>query len=305
MASVITIFRQITIMFIYMGIGYFLFKKELITKDGSKSMANLLLYCVLPCVIVQSFLLERTSESTERLLVGIGLSVILLAISILVSAALFRKNPIDNFGVAFSNAGFMGFPLISAIIGSENIFCVVGFVALLNILQWTYGQRLFQKDKQPFDFGGLLKNPIVLSMIAGLVFYFLQIPIPAVLKTPLSMISNMNAPLAMIILGIYLAQCDVLKLFSNSRLYKISIARLFLIPALSLLVCCILPDQYKMVYYAVLIAASAPIGSNVAVYAQKQGMDYIYAVQTVCISTLLSIVSMPIMLVLTEYLLMI
>lgn len=298
MATVFIVLRQIVIMFLYMAIGGLLFQKGLITKEGSKSLANLLLYVVLPCVVVKSFCVARTPERTSGLLVSFLAALGILLLAMAVSHLLFKKNPIDDFGAAFSNAGFMGFPLVAAVQGSEAIFYAAGFVALLNALQWTYGQSLISGDPGYRSPKAILKNPLVLSLLLGILIFCFEIPVPAIASDLLAALAALNAPLAMVILGVYLTQTDPKTLFNDPHLYVVAAARLVLIPLLTILVLKLLPAQYAAIATTLVIVAAAPIGSNVAVYAQKLGKDYAYAVRGVCLSTLLSAITMPLLMLL-------
>lgn len=298
MATVFIVLRQIVIMFLYMAIGGLLFQKGLITKEGSKSLANLLLYVVLPCVVVKSFCVARTPERTSGLLVSFLAALGILLLAMAVSHLLFKKNPIDDFGAAFSNAGFMGFPLVAAVQGSEAIFYAAGFVALLNALQWTYGQSLISGDPGYRSPKAILKNPLVLSLLLGILIFCFEIPVPAIASDLLAALAALNAPLAMVILGVYLAQTDPKTLFNDPHLYVVAAARLVLIPLLTIRVLKLLPAQYAAIATTLVIVAAAPIGSNVAVYAQKLGKDYAYAVCGVCLSTLLSVITMPLLMLL-------
>lgn len=298
MATVFIVLRQIVIMFVYMAIGGLLFQKGLITKEGSKSLANLLLYVVLPCVVVKSFCVARTPERMNGLLVSFLAALGILLLAMAVSHLLFKKNPIDDFGAAFSNAGFMGFPLVAAVQGSEAIFYAAGFVALLNALQWTYGQSLISGDPGYRSPKAILKNPLVLSLLLGILLFCFEIPVPAIASDLLAALAALNAPLAMVILGVYLAQTDPKTLFNDPHLYVVAAARLVLIPLLTILVLKLLPAQYAAIATTLVIVAAAPIGSNVAVYAQKLGKDYAYAVRGVCLSTLLSAITMPLLMLL-------
>lgn len=295
MATVFIVLRQIIIMFVYMAIGGLLFKKGLITKEGSKSLANLLLYAVLPCVVVKSFCVARTPERMNGLLVSFLAALGILLLAMAVSHLLFKKNPIDDFGAAFSNAGFMGFPLVAAVQGSEAIFYAAGFVALLNALQWTYGQSLISGDPSYRSPKAILKNPLVLSLLLGLLIFCFELPVPAIASDLLAALAALNAPLAMVILGVYLAQTDARTLFNDPHLYVVAAARLVLIPLLTAWMLKLLPAQYAVITTTLVIVAAAPIGSNVAVYAQKLGKDYAYAVRGVCLSTLLSAITMPLL----------
>lgn len=295
MATVFIVLRQSIIMFVYMAIGGLLFQKGLITKEGSKSLANLLLYAVLPCVVVKSFCVARTPERVSGLLVSFLAALGILLLAMAVSHLLFKKNPIDDFGAAFSNAGFMGFPLVAAVQGSEAIFYAAGFVALLNALQWTYGQSLISGDPGYRSPKAILKNPLVLSLLLGMLIFCFELPVPAIASDLLAALSALNAPLAMVILGVYLAQTDPKTLFNDPHLYVVAAARLVLIPLLTILVLKLLPAEYAAITTTLVIVAAAPIGSNVAVYAQKLGKDYAYAVRGVCLSTLLSAITMPLL----------
>lgn len=295
MATVFIVLRQSIIMFVYMAIGGLLFKKGLITKEGSKSLANLLLYAVLPCVVVKSFCVARTPERMSGLLVSFLAALGILLLAMAVSHLLFKKNPIDDFGAAFSNAGFMGFPLVAAVQGSEAIFYAAGFVALLNALQWTYGQSLISGDPSYRSPKAILKNPLVLSLLLGILIFCFELPVPAIASDLLAALAALNAPLAMVILGVYLAQTDARTLFNDPHLYVVAAARLVLIPLLTAWMLKLLPAQYAAITTTLVIVAAAPIGSNVAVYAQKLGKDYAYAVRGVCLSTLLSAITMPLL----------
>ncbi len=295
MATVFIVLRQSIIMFVYMAIGGLLFKKGLITKEGSKSLANLLLYAVLPCVVVKSFCVARTPERMSGLLVSFLAALGILLLAMAVSHLLFKKNPIDDFGAAFSNAGFMGFPLVAAVQGSEAIFYAAGFVALLNALQWTYGQSLISGDPSYRSPKAILKNPLVLSLLLGILIFCFEFPVPAIASDLLAALAALNAPLAMVILGVYLAQTDAKTLFNDPHLYVVAAARLVLIPLLTARILKLLPAQYAAITTTLVIVAAAPIGSNVAVYAQKLGKDYAYAVRGVCLSTLLSAITMPLL----------
>jgi predicted permease len=299
MANALIVLRQIVIMFIYMFIGFLLYKKELITREGSKSLASLLLYGVLPCVIVKSFLVQRTAENTRLLIASLVGTAVLLGMSMLIAHVLFRKNPIEDFGVAFSNAAFMGFPLVAGVLGQDYVFYAAGFGAILNALQWTYGQSILAGDPSLRSPKAIAKNPLVLSLVLGLAVFFTGFSFPDIITSTLNSMSALNAPLAMIILGVYLAQTDIKSMFTDAHIYKISAFRLIVIPLISAVIARLfMGGELREVGIALIIAASAPIGSNVAVYSQKLGLDYTYAVKLVCLSTVFSIVTMPLMIML-------
>lgn len=301
MSNALIIFKQTVIMFLYMAAGFTLFRAKLITREGSASMANLLLYVIIPSVLIQSFQTEYTAAKAQELLVSIALGTALLLVSMLISHLLLRSNPVDDFGVAFSNAGFIGFPLITALLGKEAVFYAAGLVAVLNALQWTYGQYLLSGDKKDLSLKKIAASPLILAFLLGLLLFFLRVKLPPMIDTALSSLSAMNAPLAMVTLGVYLAQLNVGRVLKDRKVYFASAVRLLLIPLASYaLLYCLFPGLPAAMKTAMYIAAMAPVGANVAVYAQKQGRDYSYAVGLVCLSTLFSIVTMPMMILLVK-----
>lgn len=300
MQSAITIMQQILTMFLYMAAGYCLFRSKLVNKEGSVGFAHTLIYFILPCAILQSFFTERTAERISALGISFLWGILTLVLAMAVSATLFRNRPIDNFGGAFSNAGFMGIPLITAILGQESVFYVAGMIAFLNILQWFYGQPVLSGKKEKLSLWIILKNPLVIALLLGLAAFLTGLRPPALVSRCIASVSAMNGPVAMIILGFYLAQTDLRSLFGKVSTYLVSAVRLLLIPLLTLLLLAVLPGGSADLKLALLMAASAPIGANVAVYAQKLGKDYVYAVETVCLSTLFSLISLPAIILLAE-----
>ena len=289
------ILKQLIIMFIYMAVGFVLYRTKLVTKDSSKALANLLIYAVLPCVILKSFCVEKTAENTKGLLISMISALLLLLLSMAVSFILFRKRPVDNIAVAFSNAGFIGLPLVTAALGSEYVFYAVGFVAFLNSLQSTYGQAVLSGNKSYVSPKAIIKNPIVISTLLGIGLFFTGLSMPSILYTAVNSLSLMNGPLAMVIIGVYMAQADMKSMITDKHGYITSLVRLVIIPVISLiLIKMTLASAYPEISKTLLIVASAPIGSNVAVYAQKLNMDYTYAVKIVCLSTVLSLITVPV-----------
>ncbi|WP_125142022.1 AEC family transporter [Clostridium transplantifaecale] len=293
MESAVVILRQIMIMFVYMVSGYLMFHYKLITKEGSRSLANLLLYVSLPCVIVKSFCVQNTAEIRNEVLLSLLMGLAILLVSMAVAGLLFRKRPMENFAAAFSNAGFMGIPLIAATVGERGVLYTAGMIALLNVFQWTYGQWLLAGRTGGKQWKGLC-NPLTVSLVIGLLVFLGRITPPDMAISCLTTLSGLNGPLAMIVLGVYLAQTKLTQLFCRGESYMVCIVRLLLIPLLTIGLLCLVPKQLLTMKQALLIAACSPIGSNVAVYAQKLDSDYTYAVQLVCLSTLLGIISMPI-----------
>lgn len=292
---------QIIVMFILMAIGYFLFKANLLTKEGSKSIANILIYFTLPCVILNSFLSDKTEEKVYALIISAVLAFICLLISGIISRLLFKKNPIDVFSSTFSNPGFFGIPIIASLYDSAAAFNITIFIAFLNIGQWTYGVALLKGGKIKLKAKTLYSSPFIIATLIGLFFFFSSLKMPSIIKTAVASGSNANTLLAMLVLGVYLAQTDIKDILINKKVYLVSLSRLIIIPLVSLLVLCLLDNKYMELKTCLLIASACPVGANVAVYAQIYDSDYQYAVKTVTQSTILSVITIPAILLLAQY----
>jgi len=295
MDIVILLLKQNLIMLIYLLIGYFLFKKKLVSTQGSGDIGRMLLYIVMPVAIIKAYIIDFSVERLQGLLISFWAAVFSLMLSILISRFAFRNEEgIERFGAAFSNAGFIGIPLVQMTLGTEAVFYVSSFVALLNILQWTYGVLVMTGDRSVISFQKVRTNPIVISFLVGIALFLLPIPLPQVVESVLGTVSSMNGPLAMIVLGVYLAHVPLKSLFTEGIVYRCTFVRLIVIPVLTLLLMMLVPKEYYLVKMAVLIAASAPVGSNVAIFAQLYEKDYTRAVKEVCMSTLCCIITLPI-----------
>lgn len=286
---------QTLLMLLLAGVGFILFKTGKISQEGSKSLGNILICAVLPCVIVKGFLVERTPERTTGLLISLGAAAVLLGVSVLISRLFFRRDTIAAFGAAFSNPGFFGIPLITAALGSENVFYIAAFIGLLNLLQWTYGVSLMTGKRGALRFSALIRAPFLIAIVIGLILFFTAPPLPSLLTDALGSIAGLNTPLAMFTVGVYLAQANFKQMFTRGRLYAVSAVRLLIIPAVCLLLLWPIPTAWQPVKTALLIAAACPVGSNIAVYAHLHGKDSAYAAQSVVVSTLFSVITLPLL----------
>ena len=299
---IIILVKQILQMFLLAGIGFLLFKGGKITLEGSKTLGNILIFGSLPAVIINGFRIERTAEHVSGLLWSALAALIVVMLSILISHFVFRKDGVAAFATSFANPGFFGIPLIVASLGQGAVFYAAPFIAFLNIGQWTYGvSRLNgQPVLQGFQPKKLIKAPFVIAILVGIFLFVTQIRLPEILSNCLSSVAALNPPLAMFTVGVYLAQTDLKKMLGRRSLYLISALRLLVIPGLSLLLLMLFPVSMEQMRTVLLIVAACPVGSNVAVYAQLHNKDYPYAVETVVISTLLSIVTLPFILYLSS-----
>lgn len=292
--------QQILIMYILIFIGVYLYKKNFVTSQGAKKLGAILLNLVVPLIIIQSFCVEKTVEKMQTLGITFLLSIVILSISMIISSLLFKRDGVANFSVAFSNAGFIGIPLVQSVLGIEAVFNITCFIAFLNLLQWTYGVYVISDHKARLSLKLFIKNPILVAFLIGICIFFFEIPMSPFALNTVKMISVLNTPLAMLILGIYLAQAPIISMFTEAHLYYVSFIRLIVIPLITMMILLILPQELNVIRMSLLISASAPSGANVTIFASKYNADYSYAVNIVCLTTLLSIVTLPIIILIAQ-----
>lgn len=296
--------QQTIIMFALMLLGLLLSRRGMINEQGSRDLSNVLLYAVIPCVILRSYMSEFSTEKLRAMGLSALIAVIAFAASIAVAyLTCGTRHRIENFAVAFGNAGFIGIPLVTAVFGPEAAFYVVSFSTFANLLQWTYGIVIISGKKETMNLRMVFVNPVFISMVIGIALFVLQPTLPTVVTGTIVYIADGNTVLAMIILGYYLSKVQLRGLFADVRLYLFSALRLLVVPAVTILVFLPFPFARGEITLITLIAAATPIASSTAIFAQKFGQDYRRAVSYVCLSTILSVATLPLVMLFAERLL--
>ena len=296
--------QQTIIMFALMLLGLLLARRGMITEQGSRDLSNVLLYAVIPCVILRSYMSEFSTEKLRAMGLSALIAVIAFAASIAVAyLTCGTRHRIENFAVAFGNAGFIGIPLVTAVFGPEAAFYVVSFSTFANLLQWTYGIVIISGKKETMNLRMVFVNPVFISMVIGIALFVLQPTLPTVVTGTIGYIADGNTVLAMIILGYYLSKVQLRGLFADVRLYLFSALRLLVVPAVTILVFLPFPFARGEITLITLIAAATPIASSTAIFAQKFDQDYRRAVSYVCLSTILSVATLPLVMLFAERLL--
>lgn len=296
--------QQTIIMFALMLLGLLLSRRGMISEQGSRDLSNVLLYAVIPCVILRSYMSEFSTEKLRAMGLSALIAVIAFAASIAVAyLTCGTRHRIENFAVAFGNAGFIGIPLVTAVFGPEAAFYVVSFSTFANLLQWTYGIVIISGKKETMNLRMVFVNPVFISMVIGIALFVLQPTLPTVVTGTIGYIADGNTVLAMIILGYYLSKVQLRGLFADVRLYLFSALRLLVVPAVTILVFLPFPFARGEITLITLIAAATPIASSTAIFAQKFDQDYRRAVSYVCLSTILSVATLPLVMLFAERLL--
>ncbi len=296
--------NQVTIVFILIAVGFILRKTNTVDEVGIKQMANVLLLFVTPSVLIVAYQREFKAELALNLLMATVFSIIIHFIMILISSIIYRKKSDDKckiniFSAIYSNCGYMAVPLLSAVLGDTGVFYGSAYLAIFQILVWTHGITVFSGDIKSLSLKKAFINPGVLGVAISLLLFFTGIKLPKIIMEPVKYMAGLNTPLAMLILGSYLAKVDFKKTFKKASIYGVFFLRLILFPVIAFFIARLmgLPSD---VLAANLICAACPVATIATLFAAKYDMDAGYASEIVSISTLLSIITIPLVMLLTS-----
>ncbi len=292
-----TVGQQVLILFLLIGVGFLCGKLHVLNENAVKCCADVVLYIVTPCIIVQSFMREYDPAMLKGLLLSALAAFATMGLFIAVAHLIFRdrdpaRRRVLRFCTVFSNCGYMSFPLQEALLGATGVFYGAAYVAVFNVILWTYGLLLMSGDKKALSGKKLVLNPGILGLVIGLVIFLFSIPVPSVLSIPIGHLAALNTPIPMLIIGFYLAQLRLREALRDKRGYVAMALRLVILPLLALagMVLCGLRGP---VLIACTIAVSAPVATAAAMFSAKFGQDTLLTVNLISLSTLFSIVTMP------------
>lgn len=201
-------------MFIILIVGIIAFKTGIIDENSNKKLSNLLLMIVSPLLIVTSYQLEFDNELLHGLILALIVSIITYIITIFISKPLISKKnvnySVEKVAALYSNCGFIGIPLINGILGSEGVFYMTAYMTVFNILVWTHGILVMEKNASIKNAWRNLITPAVIAVFIGLLLFLFRIQLPEIIYSPVDMIASMNAPLAMIVAGCNIAQSNLI-----------------------------------------------------------------------------------------------
>lgn len=286
-------------MLILICIGAICFKTRLISLEGNKSLSNLVLYVVNPAVIIVSY----QQDFTMRLFKGLGYALLLslsgLLLFIAISYLLLRGKNKDNISIerinaSYSNCGFMGIPLALALFGSEGVLYITAIITVFNILSWTHGVFTISGDKSEVSIKKIATNPTIIATLLGFLLFVFQIRIPGLIFNTLSYVNNIITPLAMFVAGVTIANSNILKALKNPKIYFVSALKLLIIPVILILLLYLFPCPNETAKITTIVGLSCPAATTGIMLAIKFDKNPSYSSQIFGLSTIFSIVTLPI-----------
>lgn len=298
---------QVSIMFGLIALGWVAFRVRWIGADALKGMTNLLLYLVSPAVIIQAFQRDFNPDQLRTVGIVFALDVASFAITIAVARMLFSRRLIPDtakrivlrFGTVYSNAGFIGIPLAQALLGDDGVFYAVAYIAAFTVFVWTHGASLFGGEEDPLmaRIKRVLINPNIVAIALALACYLFSLHIPSPLSDVLGYLASMNTPLSMIVIGVTLADFSLHTVFTDKLVWLGALARNLVVPLLFVVLLWPLPIDH-VARLAILISVSAPVGAFLVIFSLRHERDPQFATRLLTLSTLLSLLTLPAVLVL-------
>ena len=294
-------------LFVLIAVGYAASRYGIIKHEAITHFSALLMKITLPCTIFISLVQKEydpafINDSVTIIIAGLIVFPAMLYISRYL-APLFRVNQ-DNRGVwaftcTFTNSGFMGFPIALALFGPEGLVLAVMLNIAFNMSIFTLGVLELSRDNPNHKAGKLNKKSIIfssvnISIVLSLIFYFGQIPLPEVIATPVSFLSNITTPLSMALIGIALANSNASELFADKDAWSCTFMKLAAFPVVLALLLKVIPISSNPLVSAVLVIVVAmPAPSITVMLCEMYGGNLNFAAKVMFLHNLLCLVSIP------------
>lgn len=304
--NIVTVGGQVLILFFLMAVGFACGKLKFFTGSGVASITDLLLYIVTPCVIIHSYQREFNAEMLNGFLIAFASAVGVHVLNVLFCYLLIRERDkarerVMRFATIFTNCGYMSIPLQQAVLGSDGVFYGSAYIAVFNLIFWSYGVFLMSGDKKTLSAKRMILNPGVIPVVVGFLLFIFSVQLPSLLNTTIESIAALNTPLPMFIVGYYLSNVRFREYSISGKVCWATALRLFLLPfiALGAMFFC---GVRGTVLVTNTIAAAAPAAAGTTMFALKFHQDTELSAQMVSITTLGAIVSMPLVVGVAQFL---
>ncbi len=290
--------QQVGILFILIIIGFICGKTGVVTSEGKKILSNFLVKAIVPAMIVNAYLsMEFNPQVLTNLLQAFGLSAGSIFFAMLVGWLILWKMKTPNkkvlwFAFSYSNAAYMGFPLVKGLFGDEGMLYASVFATVFNIIIWSIGYAVMSGETDGRKLAStVVKSPVTCSVVVGLLLYLCRIPVPEIIKQPIRMMGEATTPISMIIIGVMIAESRVKSILTNKEIWLTVAVRLVLIPALTFGLYYLFGIG-GMVGHVILIQAASPTAATTSVLATQFNHDEAIGAGTVVITTICSIVTL-------------
>lgn len=295
--------REVAVLFALIGVGVVCRRAKLVDEFAITGLVNVLILVVNPALVLDVFQrpFDRAMLSAFLIafLIASAVHVALIVLSRVTARGGAAERPVLRLATVFSNAGFMGLPLQQAVLGEQGVFFGVVYVATFNVFIWSWGLvtmrgRAEGEGAAAGTLRAMLVNPGTIGVAIGLPLFLFSVSLPTVIRTPVHLLGQLNTPLAMLVIGYYLAGAKLGAVVLRPTAHTAAFLRLIACPLL--LVAALYPYRGSLdrtMMLAMVTASSAPVAAMVTMFAAKYRRDTDLSVGLVSGTTLMSIVTMP------------
>lgn len=303
----ILLMEQIIQLFLMIFMGFLIAKAKLLNSEDSKILSIIVLYLIIPCVIINAFQVDYTPQTVKGLLIALAGSVmtqVILLIVVSILGRVFHLNEVEVASIYYSNSGNLIVPIVMFILGKEWVLYGCVFMSVQLVFIWTHCKKIISREST-YDWRKIVLNINMISIAIGIVLFLTRIHLPAIINNTLSAVGSMIGPASMIVTGMLFAGMDFKQIFANKRVYFVSFFRLIIVPVIALfLIKCSQLSTFSSngnkLMMIVFLAIITPSASTVTQMCQVYGNDSQYASAINVVTTLLAIVTMPLMVMLFQ-----
>lgn len=290
-------FSQSVLLFAFIFIGYLLKKTGKLPDNFNKGLSNLLVYIFLPFLtfgsMAENFKLDVLGEKFDLILISSALLVLFTIIAFIFSRTFAKERntrDVYMYSFMFPNSGYIGNPLILACFGELMLFDFIIFTIPFFLVTYTYGVYILNPNRK-LNLKSMC-NPIMISLLLGMIVGALNIEIPPVVNSIIDTGANCMAPAAMILTGVVFASNDLKTIVSNKKVYLAVGIKLVIIPIIAALIISMLNVAYEIAVILI-VMVTLPTGLNSIVFPEAYGGDSRTGAQLCFVSTLMSLVVLP------------
>lgn len=298
------IIKSIVSLFLIMLVGVYGNKKGIIDAKVNQGLTDLLLEVALPFMIISSFSFSYNDTVKINVIKTffyslIGYIMIILISKILTIPIKGDKKTILHFSNIFTNTGYIGFPVLNAIYGREAVIYGSIFNMFFVLFLWTYGIIIFKgkikKEELKQELTKAALNPSVVAVYIGVIIMIFDMKIPGILLSSINSIGSMTGPLSMIIVGALSVTIKIKDHLKDWTIYYGIFTKIILIPLILFFISRLINDR-SIVANSVIILGSMPTAVMASIFGDKFNVEKDYATIIVVATTLLSILTLPILL---------
>ena len=279
----------------------------LLKDEDSKVLSKIVLYLIIPCVILNAFQVDYTPETVRGLLVAFAASLLMQVVLLFAVSALgrvFHLDAVEITSVYYSNSGNLIVPLVTAVLGAEWVLYSCVHMSVQLVFFWTHCKKVISREAS-YDWKKIVLNLNIISIFVGILLFFTGIRLPALVNNTLHSVGSMVGPASMIVTGMLFAGMDFRQIFANKRIYFVTFLRLIAVPLMALVLLKIshladLSADGPTLILIVFLAVITPSASTVTQMCQVYGNDSRYASAINVVTTLASIVTMPLLVMLLQ-----